>query len=288
MPTPTLLLGDYMAFREFLRNRQTLILGTPLIGLLGQEKQDEAPPDQAPELELAPAPEKEQVQLETAIVPSPPVVPEIVDEEDADADEPVVYPEAVERSNYPGDHDYTINAMTEELALMERHLRDGSWKLCDCNPEKHLPTLAGLASEGYGFAETTEEKQFMAEVRDNTRKVREYMKTNKFTERDAEALREWSRQQRHVATGFKGSAVKAENKEDCPACRESVGIAYMLNVAEGLNMPGLEELKKQVLAEEIPADDAAHRIMDYAKQIDDKNAIDYLNGVYGLMQKDEQ
>ena len=71
--------------------------------------------------------------------------------------------------NFPGDRDYTLNAIVEELTLMERHLRDGSWHLCTCNPEKHLPLLAGLASEGFGFTTDSDEKEFMRQLRDRSR-----------------------------------------------------------------------------------------------------------------------
>jgi hypothetical protein len=104
---------------------------------------------------------------------------------------------AITPANYRGDHPYTLNAMVEELTLVERHLRDGSWKLCRCNPEKHLPMLAGLASEGYGFAEEADEKEFMRLVRDYSRIMREKIEDGKFTDADAEGLRAWAREMRH-------------------------------------------------------------------------------------------
>ena len=57
------------------------------------------------------------------------------------------------KENFPSDEDYTYGALVEELCLIERHIRDGSWRLCSCNPEKHLPSISGLASEGYGFTD---------------------------------------------------------------------------------------------------------------------------------------
>jgi len=100
-------------------------------------------------------------------------------------------------ANFPNDHDYTIETMHEELSLMERHLRDGSWKLCNCNPEKHLPLLAGLASEGIGFTDDPDEKLFMEKVRDTARIWKLRIKSGNFTDADANKLRGWAREQRH-------------------------------------------------------------------------------------------
>lgn len=104
---------------------------------------------------------------------------------------------AINPANYRGDHPYTLNAMVEELTLVERHIRDGSWKLCRCNPEKHLPMLAGLASEGYGFAKDPDEKEFMRRCRDYSRVMREKIEKGEFTDADAEELRGWAREMRH-------------------------------------------------------------------------------------------
>ena len=90
-----------------------------------------------------------------------------------------------------------MEALKEELALMERHLRDGSWRLCRCNPEKHLPLLAGLSSEGFGFADDPEEREFMREIRDRSRIWRAKIQEGKFTDEDADQLRAWARTLRH-------------------------------------------------------------------------------------------
>ena len=99
--------------------------------------------------------------------------------------------------NFPDDRIYTFNALTEELALMERHLRDGSWKLCSCNPEKHLPLVAGLASEGFGFTDDEDEKAFMREIRDRARIWKAKIQEGKFSSEDADELRAWARALRH-------------------------------------------------------------------------------------------
>ncbi len=53
---------------------------------------------------------------------------------------------------------YTKNSLIEELALLERHYRDGSYRVCSCVPEKHLPLIAGLSSEMVIFLEMGEDK----------------------------------------------------------------------------------------------------------------------------------
>ena len=103
----------------------------------------------------------------------------------------------IQAVNFPNDRDYTFLALTEELALMERHLRDGSWTLCTCNPEKHLPLVAGLASEGFGFAEKTDEKEFMRRIRDRARIWRDKIQNGKFSQEDADKMRAWARELRH-------------------------------------------------------------------------------------------
>lgn len=58
--------------------------------------------------------------------------------------------------------EYTRNALLEELALVERHARDGSAvdAGCACIEEKHLLNIAGLASEGVTLATDPDEKQY--------------------------------------------------------------------------------------------------------------------------------
>jgi len=99
--------------------------------------------------------------------------------------------------NFENDHNYTLNSLIEELTLVERHIRDGSWLRCNCNPEKHLPLIAGLASEGYGFTKNKAEKEFMRCLRDSARITREKMEKGLFRDKDAEKLRAWAREMRH-------------------------------------------------------------------------------------------
>ena len=103
----------------------------------------------------------------------------------------------IQSVNFPSDREYTLNSLVEELTLMERHLRDGSWKLCSCNPEKHLPLVAGLASEGYGFTDDPEEKEFMRQLRDRARVWRDKIKSGVFNASDADDMRAWTRDLRH-------------------------------------------------------------------------------------------
>ena len=103
----------------------------------------------------------------------------------------------IQQTNFPDDRVYTLNSLVEELALMERHLRDGSWVLCSCNPEKHLPLVSGLASEGFGFTDDQDEKEFMRLIRDRARIWRTKIQDGKFDKEDADNLRAWARSARH-------------------------------------------------------------------------------------------
>ena len=100
--------------------------------------------------------------------------------------------------NFPNDHDYTLQALIEELSLTERHCRDESYKLCSCLSEKHTYLIAGLASEGMGFAESDEEREFMRELMVRSRKFREDIKAGRIkTLEDYEKVRAWARENRH-------------------------------------------------------------------------------------------
>ena len=99
--------------------------------------------------------------------------------------------------NFPSDREYTHNALIEELVLIERHLRDESWRLCNCNPEKHLPAIAALGSEGQGFAESDDEREFMRQLQVRARIWRDKIKQGDFTDKDADQLRALMREFRH-------------------------------------------------------------------------------------------
>ena len=61
---------------------------------------------------------------------------------------------------------YTREALVEELALLERHMRDGTAQICGCAFDSHLPLIAGLSSEGIKFAESDEERKYYEDLRD--------------------------------------------------------------------------------------------------------------------------
>lgn len=62
--------------------------------------------------------------------------------------------------------EYTRQALAEELSLTERHARDGSAVDggCACIEEKHLLTIAGLASEGVTLAKDQAEINFYQDL----------------------------------------------------------------------------------------------------------------------------
>lgn len=78
--------------------------------------------------------------------------------------------------------DYTRNALLEEVSLIERHARDGSAVTagCACIEEKHLLTLAGLASEGVTLAVDQAEKEYYLRLADWARNTRKEIIEGKF------------------------------------------------------------------------------------------------------------
>lgn len=134
---------------------------------------------------------------------------------------------ALVKENFPNDREYTYGALLEELNLLERHLRDGSWKMCSCNPEKHLPLIAGLGSEGMGFTDDPDEKRFMESLMNQARVARAKFLKGGFKAEDAESLRAWAREMRHRLTesNWSGPWSKLEEPEVSglsPALAEAV------------------------------------------------------------------
>jgi hypothetical protein len=72
-------------------------------------------------------------------------------------------------------HDYTERSVLEELLLIERHARDGSATQagCACIEEKHLLTLAGLASEMPTLSKDDAEKEYYMKLAELARAKRE-------------------------------------------------------------------------------------------------------------------
>jgi hypothetical protein len=130
-----------------------------------------------------------------------------------------------ENYNFPNDREYTLNALVEEFNLAERHMRDGSFRLCTCTVSKHLPTIAGMSSEGMGFAASDEEARFMEENMNQARILKQQMKSGHITDEQAKQLRAWFREQRRriemgkwtgelPKTSLKSEAAKASFGKD--------------------------------------------------------------------------
>ena len=83
--------------------------------------------------------------------------------------------------------DYTRGAIAEEVSLIERHARDGSAvdAGCACIEEKHLLTLAGLASEGVTLTTDPAEKDYYLKLADWARKTRLEIINGEFKARDS-------------------------------------------------------------------------------------------------------
>lgn len=77
---------------------------------------------------------------------------------------------------------YTEDSLIEELALLERHYRDGSYKECSCVPEKHLPLIAGLSSEMMMFVGEDKLKRFYEKLAEGARKARMIIEDGEYNE----------------------------------------------------------------------------------------------------------
>ena len=72
------------------------------------------------------------------------------------------------------DRDYTMDAITKQLSLIELHSKDGSAidAGCACIEGKHLYIIEGLSEEGQGFAVSAKERMFYSRLADFVRKTR--------------------------------------------------------------------------------------------------------------------
>lgn len=101
------------------------------------------------------------------------------------------------RVNFPNDYDYTMQALVEELTLIERHARDESWKLCGCIPSKHLPIISGLSSEAYGFSDSDEERWFMQSLMTEARLMKRDIDRGVIrSDKHFDEIRAWAREAR--------------------------------------------------------------------------------------------
>ena len=143
----------------------------------------------------------------------------------------MICPKKLLKENFPNDREYTVETLVEELFLMERHIRDGSWRLCSCNPEKHLPGVAGLASEGLGFAETDDERNFMECLMSQARVFKAKIRSGKYrTQADMNAIKDWAREARHrlVAKNWSGDWVRLETGDSAEIMKSATKILNVL------------------------------------------------------------
>ena len=103
-------------------------------------------------------------------------------------------------ATYPGDRAYSLQTLIGELASIGLHCRDGSWRICTCIPEKHLPLVAAVSSEAYGFAKIPEEKKFMEEIFMGARERHHRVLLEGMSLELADDIRVWSRACRHMIT----------------------------------------------------------------------------------------
>ena len=103
-------------------------------------------------------------------------------------------------ATYPSGRGYALQNLIGELASLGLHCRDGSWRICTCIPEKHLPLIAAISSEAYGFAKLPEEKVFMEQIFMGARERHHRVLKEGMSFEVAEDIRGWARECRHMIT----------------------------------------------------------------------------------------
>jgi len=118
-------------------------------------------------------------------------------------------------ATYPGGRAYALQNLVGELASLGLHCRDGSWKICTCIPEKHLPLIAAISSEAYGFAKLPDEKAFMEKILFGARELHHRVLLEGMSLSLAEDIRGWARGCRHMITseGWLDKALKLWKEE---------------------------------------------------------------------------
>lgn len=155
----------------------------------------------------------------------------------------VLCPPKILKENFPNDREYTFEALVEQLGLIELHIRDGSWRLCSCNPEKHLPVVAGLTSEGFGFAETDDERHFMECSMSQSRLFKAKIKSGKYrTQEHMNIIKDWARELRHriEAQNWAGTWEQFETPSDLKEIIDDLN-ELAPEIRNNLTIPELEE-----------------------------------------------
>lgn len=153
----------------------------------------------------------------------------------------------IRHANFPGDHNYTLQSLVEELNLVERHIRDRSYQSCSCNAGKHLPLVAGLASEGIGFSEGDEERSFMEDLMNHARLLREDIKL-RVTPEKAEEIREWARDARrrineHAWSGEISDTSEVDNDLTVPEIEDEEVRKMVDAICEKEGVPPPKEIR---------------------------------------------
>lgn len=119
---------------------------------------------------------------------------------------------------FPNDRDYTYESITQhlnaielamrdgshksckpinlrmrgELLLIHKHFKDGSWRLCKCSPEKHLPTVVQFAQEGVAMSQSDKEMVYMENLRDTALTYARRLDEGQLTDAEAQTLSRWA------------------------------------------------------------------------------------------------
>ena len=100
-------------------------------------------------------------------------------------------------TKFKNDREYTYESLIKQLNLLELHIRDGSYRECSCTPQKHAPTIEGLAEEAVSFTEDPVEKKFMQRLGDAAANLRRGLKSkDKITDEEADEIRGWAKEMR--------------------------------------------------------------------------------------------
>jgi len=144
--------------------------------------------------------------------------------------------------NFPSDREYTLQTLVEELFLVERHIRDNSWRLCDCTPSKHLPGIAGLASEGYGFAEEKNERNFMECLMNQARLFKSGIENRKIkTQEQWDQIRDWARKARHLISNRNWTGKEGIEEQIDYSQNDLTDMVESLNALKLSSLPEMEE-----------------------------------------------
>jgi len=105
----------------------------------------------------------------------------------------------------------TTDKLIDQLGLIELHFHDGSWKECKCNPEKHMPTIIGLAKRGIKTSDLSTEREYYTALRKEGLQFKRRLDEGQLTDEEAVELSDWATLNIEVLKNMRSKSGRCES-----------------------------------------------------------------------------